>query len=256
MAAADARRLHPAVRGEVGGAERQALHPRRRAADLLDVGHAPRGLEDRVHEDRPVEAGLRLELGEQPVDVVDVLGPLDLGDHDDVEPVAGFEHGGGQVVETPRRVEAVDARPELRVAEVARPGRPRRGRRGRRPSDRPARRPRGWRAGCRRSARCRAPSTASSRSPPGRSGSPGSAGTGSRGRARGPRRRAVGRSPSVGASSTTVREPPEPPQDDDRHRAARDVLARFRSLFDRHRAETGRGEAISVSIASPSTFRA
>ena len=118
MAAADARRLHPSVRGEVGGAERQPLHARRGAADLLHVRHAPRGLEDRVHEDRPVEAGLRLELGEQPVDVVDVLRPLDLGDHDDVEPVAGFEHGGGQVVETPRRVEAVDARPELRVAEV------------------------------------------------------------------------------------------------------------------------------------------
>ena len=180
MAAADARRLHPPVGGEVGRAERQPLHARRRAADLLDVGHAAGGLEDGVHEDRPVEAGLRLELGEQPVDVVDVLGSLDLGDHDHVERVAGFEHGGGQVVEPPRRVEAVDPRPELRVAEVD-VSSDLDSRRGRRPSDRPARRPRGWRAGCRPSARCRAPSTASSRWPPGRSGSPGSAGTGSRG---------------------------------------------------------------------------
>ena len=35
-----------------------------------------------------VEAGLGLELGEQAVDVVDVLGPLDLRDHDHVELVA------------------------------------------------------------------------------------------------------------------------------------------------------------------------
>ncbi len=33
------------------------------------------------------DAGSGLELGEQPVDVVDVLGALHLGDHDDVEPV-------------------------------------------------------------------------------------------------------------------------------------------------------------------------
>ena len=76
MAAADAGGLHPPVGGEVGRAEREALHAGRRRADLLDVGHAARGLEDRVHEDRPVEAGLGLELGEQPVDVVDVLGAL------------------------------------------------------------------------------------------------------------------------------------------------------------------------------------
>ena len=35
-----------------------------------------------------VRPGLGLELGEQPVDVVDVLGALDLGDHDHVEAVA------------------------------------------------------------------------------------------------------------------------------------------------------------------------
>ena len=78
MAAADAGRLHPPVGGEVGRAERQALHARRRGADRLDVGHAAGGLEDCVDEDRPVEPGLGLELGEQPIDVVDVLRPLDL----------------------------------------------------------------------------------------------------------------------------------------------------------------------------------
>ena len=69
-------RLHPAVRREVGRPEREPLHPRAGAADLLDVRHAPGGLEDGVHEDRPRQAGARLELGEEPVDVVDVLGAL------------------------------------------------------------------------------------------------------------------------------------------------------------------------------------
>ena len=85
VAAADARRLHPAGGGEVGRAEGQSLHPGGCRADLLDVRDAARGLEDRVDEDRPGQTGLGLQLGEQPVDVVDVLGALDLGDHDDVE---------------------------------------------------------------------------------------------------------------------------------------------------------------------------
>ena len=88
MAAADAGGLHPPVRGEVGRAEGQALHARRRAADLLDVGDATSGLEDRVDQQRLRQPGLRLELGEQPVDVVDVLRPLDLRDHDHVDLVA------------------------------------------------------------------------------------------------------------------------------------------------------------------------
>ena len=118
MAAADAGRLHATVGGEVGGAERQALHPRGCAADLLDVGDAASRLEDRVHEQRLGEPGLRLELGEQAVDVVDVLGALDLGDHDDVEPVADLADERGEIVEHPRRVEAVDPGPQLGVAEV------------------------------------------------------------------------------------------------------------------------------------------
>ena len=120
MAAADPGRLHPAVGGEVGRAEGQALHPRRRGADRLDVGDATGRLEDGVDEDRPGQAGLRLELGEQAVDVVDVLGSLDLGDHDHVELVADLGDGGDEVVEHPRRVERVDAGPELGVGVVPR----------------------------------------------------------------------------------------------------------------------------------------
>ena len=73
-----------------------------------------------MDEDRPAQPGLRLELGEQAVDVVDVLGPLDLGDHHHVELVADLGDGGDDVVEHPRRVERVDARPELRVGVVPR----------------------------------------------------------------------------------------------------------------------------------------
>ena len=99
VAATDAGRLHPTVGGEVGRTEGEALHPGRGAADLLDVDHAARGLEDRVHQDRPLQPGLGLELGEQPVDVVDVLGALHLRDHHHVELVADLGDQGGQVVE-------------------------------------------------------------------------------------------------------------------------------------------------------------
>ena len=120
VAAADAGGLHAAVGGQVGGAEAQALHARAGAADLLHVGHAARRLEDGVHEERLGEPGLRLELGEEPVDVVDVLGALDLRDHDHVELLAHLGDGGDEVVEAPRRVEAVDPRPELRVGRAPR----------------------------------------------------------------------------------------------------------------------------------------
>ena len=118
VAAAHARRLHAPVGGEVGRAEAHALHARARRGDLLEVRHALGRLEDRVHEQRPLEPGLRLELGEQPVHVVDVPRPLDLGHHHDLEPVADLAHDLGQVVEHPGALERVDARPQRGVAEV------------------------------------------------------------------------------------------------------------------------------------------
>ena len=122
MSAADPRRLHPAVGGEVGGAEADALHPGARAGDGLDVRHPPGGLEDGVDEDRTGDAGLGLELREQPVDVVDVFGTLDLRDHDDVQPVADLGDERREVVQGPRGVQRVDAGPQLGVlAELRRP---------------------------------------------------------------------------------------------------------------------------------------
>jgi hypothetical protein len=71
-----------------------------------------------VNEDRAIEAGLRLELREQPVDVVDVPRPLDLRDHDHLELVADLRDEGEEVVEHPRALERVDPRPQRRVAEI------------------------------------------------------------------------------------------------------------------------------------------
>ena len=123
VAATHAGGLHPAVGGEVRGPEREPLHPRAGAADLLDVGDAARRLEDRVHHERLLQAGLGLELGEQAVDVVDVLGALHLRHHDHVELVADGSDERGQVVEHPGRVQGVDPGPELGGPEVGRPAR-------------------------------------------------------------------------------------------------------------------------------------
>jgi len=102
VAAADASGLHPPVGREVRGPEAEALHARRGGADLLDVVDSTGGLEDRVDHQRLGQLGLRLELGEEPVDVVDVLGALHLREHDHVELVADLGDQRGQVVQAPR----------------------------------------------------------------------------------------------------------------------------------------------------------
>ena len=71
-----------------------------------------------MDQDRLGQAVLGLELGEQAVDVVDVPGALDLGDHDHVELAADLADDLGDVVEHPGALERVDARPELGVAEL------------------------------------------------------------------------------------------------------------------------------------------
>src|SRR4051794_28892845 len=60
MTPADAGGLHPPRGCQIGRTEAHALHPRAGRGDLLEVDHALGGLEDRVHEDRPLEAGARL----------------------------------------------------------------------------------------------------------------------------------------------------------------------------------------------------
>ena len=95
------RRLHAAGGREVGGPERQALHARAGAADLLHVGDAGGRLQDRVHQERPLQLRLGLQLRQQAVDVVDVPGSLDLRDHDDFESVPDRGHHLGEVVQDP-----------------------------------------------------------------------------------------------------------------------------------------------------------
>ncbi len=64
------------------------------------------------------EPGARLELGEQAIDVVDVPRPLDLRDHDHRQAVADLGHERRDVVERPRALERVHARPQRGLAEV------------------------------------------------------------------------------------------------------------------------------------------
>ena len=71
-----------------------------------------------MNEQGAIQAGLGLELGEQPVDVVDVPGALDLRHHDHLELVPDLGHQRGQVVEDPRALERVDPRPQRGLAEI------------------------------------------------------------------------------------------------------------------------------------------
>ena len=141
-----------------------------------------------------LDPGLGLELGEQAVDVVDVLGALDLGDHDHVEPLADLGDRGGEVVERPRRVERVDPGPQLRVVVVPRlADLDQAGARRLLVARRDAVLEVG-RAGRRRSGRSSEPWRPSSGSTAAGSGSSATAGTGSPAPAQERRRRAAGRS--------------------------------------------------------------
>ena len=71
-----------------------------------------------MDEQRLLQLGSRLELSEQAVHVMDVPRAFDLRHHHDLELVADLGHQPRDVVEHPRRVETVDARPQLALAEI------------------------------------------------------------------------------------------------------------------------------------------
>ena len=96
------------------------MHARRSGGDRLDVVDAFRRLEDRVDEDRLLQPVARLQQRQILVDEGDVPGALDLRQHDDVELVADLADEPRHVVEEPRRVERIDARPQAGRAEVGR----------------------------------------------------------------------------------------------------------------------------------------
>ena len=117
VAAADARRLHTPRRGQIGRAERDALHARRGGRDLLDVGHALRGLRiawTRIGHSAPrgprVAPGAGRRRGCPP-------GPRPSGPS---RRRAGpdLRDQCHEIVEQPRRLQGVHPRPQRRVAEV------------------------------------------------------------------------------------------------------------------------------------------
>ncbi len=71
-----------------------------------------------MHQHRAAQLRASLQLGEHPVHVEDVGRTLDLRDHDHVEPVSDLGDQRDQVVQRPRRVEAVHPRPERRGPDV------------------------------------------------------------------------------------------------------------------------------------------
>ena len=92
-------RLMPCMRGEAAAIASTLLTP----SAVSRMAWIRIGLLDAVP---------RFELRQQLVEIVDVPGALDLGQHDDVELVADRGDDLGDVVERPGRVERVDARPQ------------------------------------------------------------------------------------------------------------------------------------------------
>ena len=77
------------------------MHARRGRGDGVDVLDAFGRLQNGVDQDRLRHAVPRLELRQQLVEIVDVPGALDLGQHDDVELVADRADDLDHVVEHP-----------------------------------------------------------------------------------------------------------------------------------------------------------
>jgi hypothetical protein len=110
--------LYRARGRKIGRTEADALHARRAGGDLLDIHDAFGGFQNGVDQDRPRYRMTRLELGQQLVEIIDVPGTVDLGQHDDVELVADRGDQFGDVVQHPWRVQRIDARPEPGRAEI------------------------------------------------------------------------------------------------------------------------------------------
>ncbi len=96
------------------------MHARRRQGDLLDILHALGGFQNGVDENRLLHLMPRLKLGQQLIEIMNVPGALDLGQHDHVELVADRRDDFGDVVQQPGRVQAVDARPQAGRAVIVR----------------------------------------------------------------------------------------------------------------------------------------
>ena len=95
------------------------MHARRGAGDVGDIVDALGGFENGVDQDRFLDAVLGFELRQKLIEIMDVPGAFDLRQHDDVELLADGGDDLGNIVEHPRRIERVDARPQSGLAEIA-----------------------------------------------------------------------------------------------------------------------------------------
>ena len=94
------------------------MHSRRGAGDLLDILHALRRFQDGMDEKWLLQPMLRFQLCEKLVKIMDVPGPFDLGQHDDVELGADFGDKLRYIVEHPGAVQRIDADPESGGAKI------------------------------------------------------------------------------------------------------------------------------------------
>ena len=94
------------------------MHARRGGGNRFDVVDAFRRLENGVDQDRLLDGVPGLELRQELIEIVNIPRSLDLRQHDDVELVADARDDLGHIIEHPRRIETVDARPHARRAEV------------------------------------------------------------------------------------------------------------------------------------------
>ena len=95
------------------------MQTRRGGGDLGHVVDALRGLQNGVNQNRFLNGVARLQLGQVLVDEMNVPRPFDFRQHDDVELVADLADQSRHVVEKPRRIQSVYARPETRRAEIS-----------------------------------------------------------------------------------------------------------------------------------------
>ena len=96
------------------------MHPGAGGGNLLDVLHALRRFQDGVDHDGLLDARPCFKLRQQLVEVMNVPCAFHLGQHHHVQLVTGLQHDAGDVIERPGAVQAVDPRPQARLAIVVR----------------------------------------------------------------------------------------------------------------------------------------
>ena len=118
LRATDTCRLHPHRRGEIGGAKRHCLKPRRTGGNFLDMGDASGGFDDDFQRNRICPALCSLDSSHQRIDRVNVRSAPDFRDHDLVQPVRGFLQNLHHVAIPVGSVQPVDPHAQILVAPV------------------------------------------------------------------------------------------------------------------------------------------